>query len=215
MKKIVLVALLAMGSAVLPMAAQAQCPTASNVVSVGINSPTKSGLDITTNTTWTRNNIYLLTSAVYVNSGVTLTIESGTIVKGDLTNQGALIVRQGGRLNAIGTATQPIVFTSNQPAGMRAPGDWGGVILCGRAPVNLPGNPTIEGGVIATFGGTDPMDNSGVLQYIRIEYAGIAFLPNNEINGLTLGGVGAGTTIDHIHGVWRPATTRSSGSGAP
>ena len=198
MKKIVLLSLLALGAAVLPMTAQAQCPTSSNVVSVGINSPSKAGLDITTNTTWTRNNIYLLTSAVYVNSGVTLTIESGTIVKGDLTNQGALIIRQGGRLNAIGTATQPIVFTSNQPAGMRAPGDWGGVIICGRAPVNLPGNPTIEGGVIATFGGTDPMDNSGTLQYVRIEYAGIAFLPNNEINGLTLGGVGAGTTIDHI-----------------
>ena len=202
MKKILLSAMCALATAsAIPLAAQAQttCPgTASNVVSVGINSPSKSGFEITQNTTWTRNNIYLLTSAVYVNSGVTLTIESGTIVKGDFTNQGALIIRQGGKLNAVGTATQPIVFTSNQPAGSRAPGDWGGVILCGKAPVNLPGNPTIEGGVIATFGGTDPMDNSGILQYVRIEYAGIAFLPNNEINGLTMGGVGAGTTIDHI-----------------
>ena len=201
MKKLLLPVLLALATAAAPLAAHAQttCPaTAANVVLVGTGSPAKTGFEITQNTTWTRNNIYLLNSAVYVNSGVTLTIEAGTIIKGDLTNQGALIIRQGGKLNAIGTPTQPIVFTSNQPAGSRGPGDWGGVIICGKAPVNLPGNPTIEGGVIATFGGTDPMDNSGTLQYVRIEYAGIAFALNNEINGLTLGGVGAGTTIDHI-----------------
>ena len=201
MKKLLLPVLLALATAAAPLAARAQttCPaTAANVVLVGTGSPAKTGFEITQNTTWTRNNIYLLNSAVYVNSGVTLTIESGTIIKGDLANQGALIIRQGGKLNAIGTATQPIVFTSNQPAGSRGPGDWGGVIICGKAPVNLPGNPTIEGGVIATFGGTDPLDNSGTLQYVRIEYAGIAFALNNEINGLTLGGVGAGTTIDHI-----------------
>ncbi len=200
MKKLLLPVLLALATVAVPHSASAQttCPSSPAVVLVGTGSPNKTGLDITQNTTWTRNNIYVLNSAVYVNSGVTLTIESGTIIKGDLTNQGCLVVRQGGKLNAIGTPTQPIVFTSNQPAGSRAPGDWGGVILCGRAPVNLPGNPVIEGGVIANFGGTDPMDNSGILQYVRIEYAGIAFLPNNEINGLTLGGVGAGTTLDHI-----------------
>ncbi|PJJ54497.1 T9SS type A sorting domain-containing protein [Hymenobacter chitinivorans] len=200
MKKIVLPALLALALASSPLVSQAQtCPsTASNVISVGLGRPDKSGFEITQNTTWTRNNIYLLNGAVYVNDGVTLTIESGTIIKGDLTNQGALIIRQGGKINAAGTASQPIVFTSNQPAGSRGPGDWGGLIICGRAPVNLPGNPTIEGGVVATFGGTNAADNSGVLQYVRIEYAGIAFLPNNEINGLTLGGVGSGTTIDHI-----------------
>jgi hypothetical protein len=180
--------------------AQTACPsTASNVISVGTGTPDKTtGFQITTNTTWTRNNIYLLNGVVFVNDGVTLTIESGTIIKGDLNNQGALVIRQGGKLNAIGTPTQPIVFTSNQPAGMRAPGDWGGIIICGRAPVNLPGNPTIEGGVNATFGGTNPADNSGTLQYVRIEYPGVAFAVNNEINGLTLGGVGHGTTIDHI-----------------
>lgn len=199
MRKILLPALFALAIATSPVLAQTACPTtSSNVVSVGINSSSKTGFEITTNTTWTRNNIYLLTSAVYVNSGATLTIEPGTIIKGDFNNQGALIIRQGGKIMAPGTAAQPIVFTSNQPAGSRAPGDWGGLIICGKAPQNQPGNPTIEGGVIATFGGTDPMDNSGVLQYVRIEYAGIAFLPNNEINGLTLGAVGAGTTIDHI-----------------
>ena len=194
MKNLVLTACIALGtSAALAPAALAQtvCPAAPAPIVVAAQ-------DITANTTWTRNNIYLLNGFVYVNNGATLTIEAGTIIKGDLTNKGSLIIRQGARLIAAGTATQPIVFTSNQPAGSRAPGDWGGVILCGRAPVNLPGTPTIEGGVQATFGGTDPLDNSGVLRYIRIEYPGVAFLPNNEINGLTLGGVGAGTTIDHI-----------------
>jgi len=198
MKKILLPALFALAIATSPASVQAQCPATGTVISVGTGTPAKSGFDITASTTWTRNNIYLLNGAVYVNNGVTLTIEPGTIIKGDLTNQGALIIRQGGRINAVGTPTQPIVFTSNQPAGSRAPGDWGGVIICGRAPVNLPGNPTIEGGVVANFGGTDPLDNSGTLQYVRIEYGGVAFALNNEINGLTLGGVGAGTTIDHV-----------------
>ncbi len=194
MKKIVLPALLALASVATPLALRAQtaCPaTASNVVTVA-------GQTITTNTTWTRNNIYLLNGFVYVDNGATLTIESGTLIKGDKANKGSLIIRQGAKINAAGTATQPIVFTSNQPAGARAPGDWGGVILLGRAPQNLPGTPTIEGGVEGTFGGTDPLDNSGVMQYVRIEFPGVAFLPDNEINGLTLGGVGAGTTLDHI-----------------
>ena len=194
MKKYVLPALLALASVTAPQALRAQtaCPaTASNVVTVAAQT-------ITTNTTWTRNNIYLLNGFVYVDNGATLTIESGTIIKGDLTNKGTLIIRQGAKINAIGTPNQPIVFTSNQPAGSRAPGDWGGVILLGRAPQNLPGTPTIEGGVVGTFGGTDPLDNSGVMQYVRIEFPGVAFLPDNEINGLTLGGVGAGTTLDHI-----------------
>ena len=195
MKKIVLPVLLALASVALPAAVHAQtatCPaTASSVVTVPAQT-------ITTNTTWTRNNIYLLNGFVYVDNGATLTIESGTIIKGDLTNKGTLVIRQGAKIQAAGTATQPIVFTSNQPAGSRAPGDWGGVIILGRAPQNLPGSPSIEGGVVGTFGGTDPLDNSGVFQYVRIEYPGVAFLPDNEINGLTLGGVGAGTTIDHI-----------------
>jgi hypothetical protein len=189
MKKLVLTALFAVSAAL--GQAQAQCPTGPAPVVV-------SAQTITTNTTWTRNNIYLLNGFVYVDNGATLTIEPGTIIKGDLTNKGSLIIRRGARIDARGTATQPIVFTSNQPAGSRAPGDWGGIIICGNAPQNLPGNPTIEGGVVANFGGTDPNDNSGFLQYVRIEFPGVAFLPNNEINGLTLGAVGAGTTIDHI-----------------
>jgi hypothetical protein len=171
------------------------------MVSIGLGSTVTSGVEITTNTTWTNNNIYYLDGFVYVNSGVTLTIEPGTIIKGSLANKGALIIRQGGKLIADGTATQPIVFTSAQPAGSRAPGDWGGVILVGRAPANLPAVTNVEGGVVATFGGPSanlPNDDSGILRYVRIEFPGVAFLPNSEINGLTLCGVGSGTTIDHV-----------------
>ena len=155
--------------------------------------------NITSNTTWTSNNTYLLNGWVRVTSGVTLTIEAGTIIRGDYANQGALIVEQGGMIVANGTASAPIVFTSNQAPGQRAAGDWGGVIILGNANINVPGGSAIiEGGVNSTFGGTNDADNSGVLNYVRIEFPGIAFSPNNEINGLTMGGVGSGTTIDYV-----------------
>jgi hypothetical protein len=105
-------------------------------------------------------------------------------------------------IDANGTVNQPIVFTSNESAGSRSYGDWGGIIICGNAPVNLAGGEgVIEGGTNALFGGgmnPNPNDNSGILRYIRIEFSGIPFQPNQEINGLTMGGVGAGTTIEYI-----------------
>lgn len=148
--------------------------------------------------------IYLLKGAVYVPDGVTLTIEPGTVIKGDKATNGSLVVKQGGRLVANGTADKPIVFTSNQPKGSRAPGDWGGVVICGRAPVNFPGGTgSVEGyDSPISYGGNDANDNSGSLKYIRIEFAGIALTPGNEINGLTLAGVGASTTIDHIQVIY-------------
>jgi hypothetical protein len=158
--------------------------------------------DITSNTTWTNNNIYFLSGFVYVTNNAELTIEPGTLIKGDKASKGSLIVTRGAKLIADGTQSQPIVFTSNEPAGSRTYGDWGGIILCGRAPINDPaGEKVIEGGVDAVkglYGGTDPADNSGILRYVRIEFPGVAFMPNNEINGLTCGGVGNGTTIDYI-----------------
>lgn len=142
---------------------------------------------------------YLLTGFVYVDSGATLTIQPGTVIRGDKASKGTLIVRRGGKINANGTAQAPIVFTSDKAPGSRNPGDWGGLILCGSAPVNLPGGEAqIEGGPEAVYGGTNPNDNSGILRYVRIEYAGIPFQPNQEINGLTLGGVGQGTQIEYI-----------------
>lgn len=160
--------------------------------------------EITANTNWTNSNVYLLQGYVYVKNNATLTIQPGTIIKGDKDTKGTLIITRGAKIIADGTEQLPIVFTSNQPAGDRTYGDWGGLIICGKAPVNKPGSEgEIEGGVNnasgdALYGGTDPNDNSGILRYVRIEFPGIAFTDNNEINGLTCGGVGAGTVIEHI-----------------
>jgi hypothetical protein len=157
--------------------------------------------DITSNTNWTNDNIYTLSGGfIYVTNNATLTIEPGTIVKGD---QATLVITRGAKIIAEGTATQPIVFTSARPAGQqRSPGDWGGIIICGKAPVNDPAGERLgEGGidpVKGLYGGTDVNDNSGVLKYVRIEYAGVAYQPNNETNSLTMGGVGLGTTIDYV-----------------
>jgi hypothetical protein len=155
---------------------------------------------IATSQTWTNDHMYLIQGFVYVVNGVTLTIEPGTIIMGDHTFTGSsLIVERGGKINAIGTPIQPIVFTSDMPAGSRSRGDWGGIILCGKAPINTSGGQSqIEGGPRSYYGGSDPNDNSGTLQYVRIEFAGYPFQANKEINGLTFGGVGKGTTIDHI-----------------
>ncbi|MFN8414746.1 MAG: T9SS C-terminal target domain-containing protein [Cytophagaceae bacterium] len=150
---------------------------------------------------------YLLKGLVYVNDGVTLTIPAGTIIKGDKASKAALVVNRGGKLEANGTAANPVIFTSAAPKGYRNAGDWGGIILCGKAKNNQSVNQVIEGPTdfSTTSGngvyggdGTHEDDNSGTLQYVRIEYAGIAYSPDKEINSLTMGSVGSGTTIDHI-----------------
>lgn len=152
---------------------------------------------ITTNTTWTAKNKYLLEGFVYVEAGAVLTIEPGTIIKGDKATKATLIIKPGAKIIAEGTSTKPIVFTSNQPKGLRNYGDWGGLIILGKASVNK-SPATIEGENISTFGGNDDNDNSGILKYIRLEFAGIAFETDKEVNGLTLGGVGRGTTIEYV-----------------
>lgn len=174
---------------------------------------------LTANETWTKDNIYVLSGKVVVNEGVTLTIEKGTIIKG-AEGQGslasALIVDQGGKLMAEGTADEPIIFTStldNIQVGQKKGtnltiannGLWGGLIVLGYAPCSFSGDvetAQIEG-IPATdsfgqYGGTIANDNSGVFKYISIRHGGITIGNDNEINGLTLGGVGSGTVIDHI-----------------
>jgi hypothetical protein len=157
--------------------------------------------NITSNTTWMSNNTYLLSGTVYIDSGITLTIQPGTVIRGnDLIANSSLIVKKGGRVIAQGTSTNPIVFTSNKPIGSRTVGDWGGVILLGRAAMNQ-GVGFIEGLAAISdhqYGGSDDNDNSGILSYVRIEYGGYVFAQNKEINGLTMGAVGRGTQIDHI-----------------
>ena len=153
--------------------------------------------EISGNVSWTADKQYLLKGFIYVLDGAILTIAPGTVIKGDKTTMGSLIIEKGGKIMAEGTVDHPIIFTSNAPIGYRNRGDWGGVILCGKAPVNS-GDPQVEGGPRSHYGGTDPNDNSGSLKYIRIEYAGYPFQPDKEINGLTFCGVGAGTSVDYI-----------------
>jgi hypothetical protein len=159
--------------------------------------------DITTSTTWSASKIYLLKNIIHVTSGATLTIEAGTLIKGDKATKASLVISRGGKINAVGTVDKPIVFTSNQPVNARAAGDWGGIILLGKAPVNQGTDIAIEGipsdaSGNGSYGGTDVADNSGTMKYVRIEFAGVPLSPDNEINGLTFGGVGSGTTIDYI-----------------
>ena len=160
--------------------------------------------DITANTEWYANARYFLSGFVYVKNNATLTIEPGTIIKGVSGSKGTLIIERGSKLMAQGTAAKPIIFTSDKPVGQRAAGDWGGVVLCGKATTNKHDSGTgvgvAEGGIGSLYGGIDDSDNSGTLQYVRIEFPGIPLTStaNSEINGLTMYSCGTGTIIDHI-----------------
>lgn len=176
--------------------------------------------DITANTTWSSNFIYNLAGRIRVRAGVTLTIEPGTIIKanaGTGTNASVLIVSRGSTLIADGTATEPIIFTSaadniafGQTAGTNLDqndrGLWGGLIVLGSAPVSLAGNATeaqIEGipasDTSGLYGGSNAADGAGtILDYISIRHGGALIGEGNEINGLTLGGVGTGAVISNI-----------------
>lgn len=170
---------------------------------------------ISTNTTWDNSKVWELSGVVTVANGVTLTIQAGTYIKSTANTvgvpNGVLVAVRGGKINAIGTAQNPIIFTSralldNNAATAPAPGDFGGVILLGKAHVNtttgtkeiegLPANGTYTFGSLR--GSEVENDNSGTLSYVRIEYAGFNLSTDNEVNGLTLGGVGNLTTLDHI-----------------
>lgn len=177
-----------------------------------------SGL-ITTNTTWTANKIWILNNKVVINDGVTLTIEAGTIIKGKEGSgslASALIVARGGKLNAIGTADKPIIFTSvtdNIKIGekfgtnltINDNSHWGGLIMLGKAKGSFSGDVSefqIEGipagDTFGLYGGNDDADNSGQIEYISIRHGGAEIGASNEINGLTLGAVGSGTIIKNI-----------------
>jgi Secretion system C-terminal sorting domain len=162
--------------------------------------------NITTDTHWTAGNTYFLKAQIYVKNNATLTIDEGVVIRGDHTAVGAgLFVTKGAKVIAIGTPTSPIVFTSDNAAGSRNKGDWGGVILLGKASYNINGGVNNIEGIAASAdteygGGTTPddNDNSGTLQYVRIEFGGYIYAANQEINGLTFGAVGRGTTIDNV-----------------
>jgi len=174
---------------------------------------------ITANTTWTADKIYELAGKVVVESGATLTIQAGTIIKGREGNgtlASALVIARGGKINANGTASAPIIFTSvldnikvGEIAGTNLTeedfGLWGGVIVLGNAPISaangdvvaqIEGIPSTD--AFGAYGGSDASDNSGVLNYVSIRHGGALIGEGNEINGLTLGGVGSGTTVTNI-----------------
>jgi len=147
--------------------------------------------------TLTRGVRYLIKGQTFVQDSKVLTIEPGTVIFGDKASKGTLIIAPGGKLIAEGTATQPIVFTSSQKAESRDRGDWGGLVILGKAQVNQT-NPAIEGiNPPVIYGGTNDLDNSGVLKYVRVEYAGIELTPNNETNSITFGGIGSGTVMEY------------------
>jgi hypothetical protein len=169
-----------------------------------INVPSSTTLtgNINATTTLTSDKTWTLKGYVYVTDGAKLIIQPGTTIISDIAEKGALIIERGAQIIAEGTSAKPIVFTSGKAAGERTPGDWGGVVLLGRATTNRATEPTIEGGIGRPYGGTNDLDNSGILKYVRIEYAGIAAMPNSEINALTLGGVGSGTIIENIQTIY-------------
>lgn len=160
--------------------------------------------NITANQTWPANCAIYLDGTIFVEAGVVLSIQPGATIFGmknpNNPPPSALIFRQDSKINANGTATQPIVFTSDQPVGRRVPGDWAGLALNGRAPVNCPeGQCTAEGLENTFFGGNRPEDDSGTARYLRIEFAGQELAPDNELNVFTMNAIGSGSTIDHIH----------------
>jgi hypothetical protein len=146
---------------------------------------------------------YTLTEPTFVANAV-LTIESGVKIVGERGS--ALVITSTARIEASGTAQAPIVFTSAQGEGQRAAGDWGGVVLLGRAPINVVGGREFIEGFQASddpqrsteYGGADAAHNCGTLKYVRIEFAGFELAPDNELNGLTLAGCGTGTTVDYV-----------------
>jgi hypothetical protein len=179
--------------------------------------------NITADATWTSDKIWVLGGRIAVEDGATLTIEAGTLIKGEAgtgVNATALLIAQGAKLMAEGTEEAPIIFTSvadeitpeqiatgdfkSPNLDLTANGFWGGILVMGKAPISVAdGNTAQIEGIPSTdpnglYGGSDPADNSGVFKYISIRHGGSNIGEGNEINGLTLGGVGTGTTIDHI-----------------
>lgn len=172
--------------------------------------------DVTTSRTLTNDTAWDLSGVVFVKNNATLTIEPGTFVFGQPGSQppSALIVTRNGKIVASGTKSRPIVMTSSLPFGQRTRGDWGGLVMLGKAPINVGANAAnnnpagsfyIEG-LAATedglYGGTDPNHDCGTLRYVRVEYAGSILSPNNELNSFTWGGCGKATVADHLQAIY-------------
>ncbi len=178
--------------------------------------PLQGEISISNTLTLDASKVYLLKGLIVVRTGGKLVIPEGTIIRAtaDLNsspkNYASVVVERGGQIEIEGTSSNPVVFTSAKDAGQRNRGDWGGILIAGKSNHNLlngtdNNNVQMEGfnnisfeNTLARFGGTEPNDNSGSVTYLRIEFGGVAFEANKEINGLTLGAVGAGTVLNHI-----------------
>ena len=162
--------------------------------------------DITTNTTWTADKVYILKGFIHVANGATLSIQAGTRIVGDFNTLGSsLFVLRGAKIDARGTETDPIVFTSSRAEGQRQAGDWGGLIIVGNgiinrtAPIILEGTGTGANNPAVNYaGGTDNGDNSGVLRYVRVEFAGYATNTDAELNSFTFAAIGNGTQLSFL-----------------
>jgi hypothetical protein len=179
--------------------AQVRSDQAPPVSVPGIDKPVVVATGSVTGTeTWSSTNYYVLRGAVFVEEGAVLNIQAGTRIFGEAGSVGTLIVKRGGKLNAIGTRELPIVFSSDQAVGERARGDWGGIIINGRAPLNIPGGEGEGEADTGVYGGDDPNDDSGTMRYVRVEFAGTEFSPDNELNGIAFQGVGRGGSYSFI-----------------
>ncbi|MEP6931298.1 MAG: hypothetical protein ABI850_14845 [Flavobacterium sp.] len=149
-----------------------------------------------------KNNTYQLVGVVYVTNNAVLTIEPGTVIRGDDRTCGTLVITNGSKIMAEGLETAPIIFTSNKNKTERKPGDWGGIIILGKAPVNTIGGthtlPFDLEPALNHYGGQEAEDNSGILKYVRIEYAGRKLSALKELNGLSLAGIGRKTVLNNI-----------------
>ena len=158
--------------------------------------------NITANTTLYKKYTYQLVGQVYVTNNAILSIEPGTVIRGDKQSIGTLIITKGAKLMARGSATDPIVFTSNNNDYERKPGDWGGIVILGDAPINKIGGESIIdysfNTMMAKYGGANAEDNSGIMTYVRIEFAGKQADQNKILGGLTLAGVGNKTKIESV-----------------
>ena len=166
---------------------------------------------ISTTVTLDASTVYLLRSICVIQSGGKLIIPAGTVIRGEANlsltpkNYATIVVERGGSIDIQGTSSKPVVMTSSKAVGSRDRGDWGGLVICGKAVNNQGASIQLEGfnnvsadNTLAFHGGTDDKDNSGSIKYVRIEFAGLAFEPNKEVNSLTLGSVGSGTTVEGV-----------------
>ena len=153
--------------------------------------------DITEDRTLESGNTYTLTGGLHVKEGATLTIQPGvTIIAKDDNQVDYILIEQGAKIDAQGTAEDPIVMTAER----KEAGSWGGLHICGKAPINAGTGAKSEIGD-ASYGGSDEGDNSGILRYIRVEYGGYAFSEEKEANGFTFYGVGNGTTVEYLQAI--------------